>query len=85
MPNSQTIVLQRATPPLLVHLPIRTPERPRPRRSPSPGASEAALLSSTVPPRLGDDADKGKRKHSTMAKHRAAVRAGAIKGTVEEP
>src|SRR5271170_4437603 len=46
---------------------IRTPERPRPRRSPSP---EAAPPSSTAPPRLGDDTGIGKRKRSTTARYR---------------
>jgi hypothetical protein len=37
-----------------------------------------------APPRLGDDVGKGKKERTMTARYRAAVRAGAIKGTVEE-
>jgi hypothetical protein len=79
-PDSQTIIVQRrptTPPPLspLYRLPIRTPERPRPRRSPSPEATPESLLpSSTAPPMLGEDTGRDKRKRMLSSK---AKRAGA--------
>jgi hypothetical protein len=77
--DSQTVVVQRRpttppppSPPL--RRPIRTPERPRPRRALSPEDSPevSRLPSSTAPPKLGgvdvgEGRSKRKRKPTTRA------------------
>ena len=52
-------------------MPLRTPERPRPRREPSPEDSPVLvrdLPASTAPPKLGGEESRGKRVRKRTAK-----------------
>ena len=60
-----------------IRLPILTPERPRPRRSPSPEGTPEGLPSSTAPAQLGRP--KRKKKHTT--KHTESVEDGYVKAS----
>ena len=58
-----------------IRLPILTPERPRPRRSPSPEGTPEGLPSSTALAQLRRP--KRKKKHTT--KHTESVEDGFVK------
>ena len=80
----ETIIVPATLPPAApiqpaqsIRLPILTPERPRPRRSPSPEATPEGLPPSTAPAQLGRP--KRKRKHTT--KHVESVEDGFVKAS----
>ncbi|KIX06425.1 uncharacterized protein Z518_04401 [Rhinocladiella mackenziei CBS 650.93] len=73
--------------PLSRRLPIRTPDRPRPRRSPTPEASPTVndeifdLPASTAPPALGGG--RGKRRRNHTARYKEAKEQGLIQDSQE--
>ena len=80
--KDDTIIL--ATPPrtATARLPIRTPERPRPRRGLSPEDSPELLRAppaSTAPSKLEGGRNKRKRKHTS--RYEKAVKEGLLAGS----
>ena len=74
-------IITISTPPRAApaRLPIRTPDRPRPRRSLSPEDSPELLRAppvSTAPPKLEEGRSKRKRKHT--ARYKTAVEDGLL-------
>jgi len=76
----------KGTPLSLHRLPIRTPDRPRPRRDPSPEDSPLAteLPASTAPAGLGREGGEGGGRPKRRRNHTARYREGQEQGFIHE-
>lgn len=85
MAHKETVITPPRPTPTRAPIPlaIRTPERRRPRRSPSPEDSPELIrgLPSTAPPRLEEGEGKGKRKRKHTARYNAAVDIGLLEAS----